>query len=140
VALSHGLAVGIVFILAARRQECLQFGVRAQFAEAFGFWPTPGGNCHIPARAAPGGFLANLSSGGLLEHLEPYLAHKPLIDQDALSPQNVGDCLRRRVQAEAVEGVPDRSFRAGCAHGGILPAGCPPGRCCPCFFIGPGLR
>jgi len=46
-----------------------------------------------------------------------------IIDLDALLPQSVDHRLWRGVQAEAEEGVADRSFLAGGAHVLILPTG-----------------
>jgi hypothetical protein len=45
------------------------------------------------------------------------LPGKLLIDPDALLRQSVNDPLCRGVQAETMEGVPDRSFLVGRAYG-----------------------
>jgi len=60
-------------------------------------------------------------SGGFLQHLEPHLPDKLFIHLDALLCQSVNDPSWRGMQAQAVQGAPDRSFLAGCAHVAIVP-------------------
>jgi hypothetical protein len=48
------------------------------------------------------------------------LPHKLLAHPNALLRQNVNDPFRRGLQAQAMKGVPDRSFQAARAHVAIL--------------------
>ena len=66
------------------------------------------------------GNLADPDARGFLQQLEFHEADKLLIDLDALLHQDMGYRLGRGVQAQAVKGVPDRSFLAGGAHVVIL--------------------
>jgi hypothetical protein len=69
------------------------------------------------------GDLAQRALGVLLDHLESYLPDQFLRHLETLLLQSRNDLFGRGVQAEAVEGVPDCSFRAGGAHVVILPGG-----------------
>jgi hypothetical protein len=55
-----------------------------------------------------------------LHKLEPHLPDEMLIDVDALLHQSVDDHLGRGVQAQAVNGIPNRPILARRAHGVIV--------------------
>src|SRR5262249_32316997 len=95
---------------------------------------------HAGRPQGPGSPGDNLSFGTSLEQLDPHLPDKLLADLNALLCQSINDAFGRGVQAEAEEGVSDRSFLAGGAHVGILPTGWPTCSCHPCILPRSGLR